>query len=127
MKTKTFDLEAAKRGELICQGDGTPLRFVAIVPELVHYPVWCVRPDGGLITFTMEGHFFASDARPKGREQSAEDALMVVKTKTVWVNLYWTKPCVQTSGSIFDTEQEAVDHRTDSCLRTVSVEVPTNA
>ena len=58
---------------------------------------------------------------------------MIVKTKTVWINLYRSgSDSVFVGGGNFDTEQDAATHTQetavdgwgDRLLRTVSVELP---
>ena len=119
MNTRPFDLEAAKRGEAICTAAGTALRFVECSPENPIYPVLCVHPDGRFDTYTTGGvrYNFAPD--------SGLNLCMVVKTKTVWVNLYLnSEGNVTTHGVAFGTEEAAASFNKECILRTVSVEIP---
>lgn len=53
---KPFDLEAAKRGEPICNFNGTPLKFVAHVPEaLSECQVVVLSSDGIIRSFKPDG------------------------------------------------------------------------
>ena len=118
MNTRPFDLEAATRGEAICTAAGTALRFVECSPESPNYPVLCAHPDGRFDTYTTGG------VRYNFAPESGLNLCMVVKTKTVWVNLYEMSGRVTTVGPDFLSEKEAIAYAGSAVLRTVSVEVP---
>ena len=110
MKTKPFNLEAAKRGEAICRADGAAMRFVAVLTENTSYPVLCVSPLGGVEAYTAAGCWSTQGVQP------LRDLRMVVKTKTVWV--------IVIPSIAYDTEQEAMDAMPSTVLYTASVELP---
>lgn len=119
MKTKPFDLEAAKRSDPICRVNGDPLRFIECSPESPAYPVLCMSPDGNLETYTTGGLRY--NRNPEG----IHNIFMLIKTKTVWVNLYLNgEGDVTTHGVTFGTEEAAANYVKESILRTVSVELP---
>lgn len=97
---KPFDLDAAKRGEPIVCRDGTPVKFIAYVPE-AH------DPEKIVVHSSMHG---VSTRHPEGcryRSTASEfDLFMAPIKRTVWVNLY------PGSGSTYyhDT-QEVADER----------------
>ena len=115
MNTKTFDLEAAKRGDPICRIDCTStMTFISHAPG--------AKSDRCVLTHDERGQILCFSE--SGWSITGEDLRMVVKTKTVWVNLYWLEHSIRTSGSVFETEEEAVALVRPECLRTVSVEIP---
>ena len=119
MNTRPFDLEAAKRGEAICSTTGHPYRFVAYVPECKDSPIWCVESNGDIVCFTDTGIW-------EYKTGSEHDLRMVVKTKTVWVNLYRDDPsrgACDLMGRSYDGEEEARDCAGRNCIATVSFEV----
>ena len=79
---KPFDLEAAKRGEPICNRRGDPLTFIAYVPD--------AKEGTNLITLANDGEIFLNykDGLYIGDGDSAFDIFMAPKKRTVWVNLY---------------------------------------
>ena len=105
MKTKPFDLEAAKRGDPICRKDGEALTFIAHVPAAKeHMRVLAHDPEGVVWVFDEMGcsHYGLS-------------AFMAVKTKAAWL--------IVIPNVFYDTEQAAMDAMPSTVLRTVSVEV----
>ena len=106
MNTRPFDLEAAKRGEAICSTTGHPYRFVAYVPECKDSPIWCVESNGDIVCFTDTGIW-------EYKTGSEHDLRMVVKTKTVWVNLYDETGAWTVIGRRFVSEESAKAHVID--------------
>lgn len=82
VKTAPFDLEAAKRGEAICQRDGGSAKFLQHVPEAnEEYRVVFLSDVKDVLVVDESGIW------SRGHE-GRRDLCMVVKTKTVWLNVY---------------------------------------
>lgn len=100
---KPFDLEAAKRGEPIQTRDGRPVKFIAHVPEatesqqvvvLIGNTVRARYPTGTFLDF----------------EGDDDDLFMAPLKRTVWVNVYYRRPCDwpgSLSTSAWDTKKDA--------------------
>lgn len=126
MNTKPFDLEAAKRGEAVVDGLGRPVKFLLYVPEALptEQVIFLSR---GSVAATRTSGVMSTNGTCK------YDLFMIVKTKTVWINLYRSgSDSVFVGGGNFDTEQDAATHTQETAvdgwggrlLRTVSVELP---
>ena len=115
MNTRPFDLEAAKRGEAICKADGDAMTFIAHAPK--------ARKLQRVLSHSTEGEVYGHFE--SGAHAFDQPLRMLVKTKTVWVNLYFNgKGDVTTHGVTFGTEEAAAAYGKESILRTVSVEMP---
>ena len=103
---KPFDLEAAKRGEPIQTRDGTPVKFIAHVPEAKREIRVVVLIDGEIVCMNEEG----SHTEVLATEL---DLFMAPRKRTVWVNLYSTE-----SGFsyYYDTKEKADE---GSCSRRI--------
>ena len=77
---RSFDLEAAKRGEPIQTREGTPVQFIAHVPEAATYKIVALINED-IETFKEDGTH--CDGRKTGF-----DLFMALKKRTVWINLY---------------------------------------
>ena len=82
---KPFDLEAAKRGEPICDRNGNPVRFIAHVPEATTPPakrVIVLALNGAISLHYENGTYTLTDC----------DYDLFMATKKVkrerWVNIY---------------------------------------
>jgi len=94
---KPFDLEAAKRGDPIVCRDGTPVKFIAHVPDAYNGPKVVAMRDKGVIYIWHESGEFVKD------EKTDSDLVMAPKKRTVWVNLYGSSSIAR----YFSTEYEA--------------------
>ena len=80
---KPFDLEAAKRGEPICNRDGESCVFIAHVPGAnLENRVVALTPSEEVLVFNEEGSYYCDG------DESRYDLFMAHRKRTVWVNLY---------------------------------------
>ena len=79
---KPFDLEAAKRGEPIQTRDGTPVKFIAHVPDAQEHQRMVVFFDGAVWVVGESGNFY------QNKFASNHDLFMSPRKRTLWVNLY---------------------------------------
>ena len=93
---KPFDLEAAKRGEPIQCRDGTPVKFIAHVPDAYNGPKVVAMRDKGVIYIWHESGEFVKD------EKTDSDLVMAPKKRTVWVNFYF-----QQSAMYYESQDAA--------------------
>ena len=92
---KPFDLEAAKRGEPICTRDGTPVEFVAHLPNALAWHRVVFLQSGRITTADEQGHYTGA--------ASVLDLFMSPRKRTVWVNLYPDR----STSTWYHTEREA--------------------
>lgn len=78
---KPFDLEAAKRGEPIQTREGTPVKFIAHVPEADQSRRVVVLIGGEIVCFDGNGSH-------AGVFETELDLFMAPRKRTVWINLY---------------------------------------
>ena len=78
---KPFDLEAAKRGEPIQTRDGTPVKFIAHVPEAIKLSRVLVLLDDYIWHGCENGKLYSY-------KDHETDLFMAPRKRTVWVNLY---------------------------------------
>lgn len=101
---KPFDLEAAKRGEPIQTRDGTPVKFIAHVPEADQGQQVVILIGGEIVCFDGNGSH-------SGMFETELDLFMAHRKRTVWVNLYKPLPCDYVSqgtpAAAYNTEKEA--------------------
>lgn len=76
---KPFDLEAAKRGDPIVCRDGTPVKFIAHVPE--------AHKDARVLYLFNEWVYVANESGTF-QNQAERSLFMAPKKRTVWVNLF---------------------------------------
>ena len=114
MNTRPFDLEAAKRGEAICKAGGDAMTFIAHAPK--------ARKPQRVLSHSTEGEVYGHFE--SGAHAFDQPLCMVVKTKTVWVNLYSRDGSVHTGNATFFNEPTAVNCALAGRLSTVSVEIP---
>jgi len=103
IEMKSFDLEAAKRGEPIVTRNGINATFIAHVPELgeLHRVLYTVPNNDYALSCTEDGRHYTNS-------QSGYDLFMAPKKRTLWVNLY----------QVFYTEDDADDaHATSNSHR----------
>ena len=85
---KPFDLEAAKRGEPICDRAGNPVRFIAHVPE-------ATNPGKRVIVLTLNGaislHYENGRYTPSDCDYGLFMATKKVKREG-WINVYSRRP-----------------------------------
>lgn len=80
---KPFDLEAAKRGEPICNRDSEGCVFITHVPDAnPEYRVVALTPFKEVYCFYETGSYYCDDS------VSRHDLFMAPRKRTVWVNLY---------------------------------------
>ena len=80
---KPFDLEAAKRGEPICNRDGESCVFIAHVPGAnLENRVVALTPSEEVLVFNEEGSYYCDG------DTSRHDLFMAPRKLTVWVNVY---------------------------------------
>ena len=95
LKMKPFDLEAAKRGELIVCRDGTPAKFIAHVPQ--------AHPTQRLVVLIGENILgYLESGSWTGVNEDDTDLFMAPKKRTVWVNFYENN-----FATFFNTHEEA--------------------
>lgn len=94
---KPFDLEAAKRGEPIVTLDGSPVKFIAHVPEANIYSRLVVMLNGGIESYCVDGSY-----RPSCK--STCDLFMAPRKRTVWINPYADGIC---DKYLYATEDDA--------------------
>ena len=81
---KPFNLEAAKRGDPCMFRDGTPVKFVAHVPEATEgQRVIILSSDGCIFVRSEFGRYLFNR-----NEEHPADIVMAPKKKTVWINIY---------------------------------------
>ena len=97
MNTRPFDLEAAKRGEAICKADGDAMTFIAHAPK--------ARKLQRVLSHSTEGEVYGHFE--SGAHAFDQPLCMVVKTKTVWVNLYDETGAWTVIGTRFVSEESA--------------------
>lgn len=100
---RKFDLEAAKRGEPIQTRDGRPVKFIAHVPEVMESHRVIVQYEE-LVALRFE------DGRSFSDRQCGLDLCMAPRKRTVWVNVYYQRPCdwpVSLPTSVWDTKKDA--------------------
>ena len=93
---KPFDLEAAKRGEPIVCRDGTPVKFIAHVPE-AYEQLRVVFLRGKQVQAVYESGKEFRDCEDRF------DLFMAPKKRIVWVNLYPDR----VAGNWYDSEADA--------------------
>ena len=80
---KPFDLEAAKRGEPICNRDSEGCVFITHVPDATpEYRVVALTPSKDVYCFDETGSYYC------GGDESRNDLFMAPRKLTVWVNVY---------------------------------------
>ncbi len=80
---KPFDLEAAKRGEQICNRDSEDCVFITHVPDAnPEYRVVALTPSKEVYCFDETGSYYCDVS------ESRHDLFMAPRKRTVWVNLY---------------------------------------
>ena len=94
---KPFDLEAAKRGEPICNRYSEDCVFITHVPDAnPEYRVLALTPSKEVYCFDETG-FYYSDG-----DESEHDLFMATRKRTVWVNVY--PPEARNFGGSYETE-----------------------
>lgn len=94
---KPFDLEAAKRGEPICNRDGENCVFITHVPDATHeYRVVALMPFKEVYCFDETGSYDCDG------DASRHDLFMATRKRTVWVNVY--PPEARNFGGSYETE-----------------------
>jgi len=111
IEMKSFDLEAAKRGEPIVTRNGINATFIAHVPELgeLHRVLYTVPNNDYALSCTEDGRHYTNS-------QSGYDLFMAPKKRTVWVNLYESDPTFGLAG-YYATEVAADNYSRRSSLR----------
>ena len=80
---KPFDLEAAKRGEPICNRYSEDCVFITHVPDAnPEYRVVALTPSKEVYCFDETGSYYCDVS------ESRHDLFMAPRKRTVWVNLY---------------------------------------
>lgn len=80
---KPFDVEAAKRGEPICDRDGMPARLIAYLSDAKKGSELVVLYSDGTVSAINQGGFSLSPDCPMSR-----DLFMGPVKKIRWVNFY---------------------------------------
>lgn len=94
---KPFDLEAAKRGEQICNRDGENCVFITHVPDAVpEHRVLALTPFKEVYAFNEKGLYYCEGNAPR------HDLFMAPRKRTVWVNVY--PPEARNFGGSYETE-----------------------
>ena len=94
---KPFDLEAAKRGEPICNRDGEDCVFITHVPDAnPEYRVVALTPSKDVYCFDETGSYYCDAS------ESRHDLFMAPRKRTVWVNVY--PPEARNFGGSYETE-----------------------
>jgi len=96
---KPFDLEAAKRGEPICNRDRDGCVFITHVPDANHeYRVVALMPFKEVYCFDETGSYYG------GGDESKHDLFMAPRKRTVWINPYADGTC---DKYLYATEDDA--------------------
>ena len=94
---KPFDLEAAKRGEPICNRYSRDCVFITHVPDAnPEYRVVALTPSKEVCCFDETGSYYG------GGDESEHDLFMATRKRTVWVNVY--PPGTNCFGGAYETE-----------------------
>lgn len=94
---KPFDLEAAKRGEPICNRDSEDCVFITHVPDAnPEYRVVALTPSKEVYCFYETGSYYCAAS------ESRNDLFMAPRKRTVWVNVY--PPDTSCFGGAYETE-----------------------
>lgn len=122
MKTKPFDLEAAKNGAPLVTRDGRKARFIAYVPEAEARYVVTVFVEGA----TSPGFRHEDGILREDRSPSEHDLFIQVQTKTMYVNLYHERAGIFTAYS-FQSEELALANAgrgASAIAQKIEVELP---
>lgn len=98
---KPFDLEAAKRGEPIMCRNGTPVKFIAFVPEADVCNKVVVLRAGVVVTYSANGEGAAYNTH----------LVMAPKKRTIWINAYWSGATVFSFGTQEEADKAATKDR----------------
>ena len=94
---KPFDLEAAKRGEPICNRYSEDCVFITHVPDAnPEYRVVALTPSKEVYCFDETGSYYCDVS------ESKHDLFMATRKRTVWVNVY--PPGTNCFGGAYETE-----------------------
>ena len=94
---KPFDLEAAKRGDPICNRDSEDCVFITHVPDATpEYRVVALTPFKEVYCFDETGSYYCDG------DESRHDLFMAPRKLTVWVNVYPHE--ARSFGGIYETE-----------------------
>ena len=99
---KPFDLEAAKRGEPIITRDGTPVEFIAHVPNALMLHRVVFLEIGRIATADEQGSHTGDTGSP-----TAVDLFMAPRKVTLWLNLYADNRAYRHTAFVHGTREEA--------------------
>lgn len=117
---KEFNLEEAKAGKAVCTRDGRKARILCFDLKYDDYPICAaIENKDGIedpLTFTLDGRAYRG-------EEDDEDLMMASEKHEGWVNVVRFANGVTYTGSVFETEEEALAARTisDSCISTCKI------
>ncbi|MBA1366945.1 hypothetical protein [Burkholderia gladioli] len=111
-KLKPFDLEAAKRGELMVTRSGKAAKFIAYVPEAEDAFHILVLIDKTALAFYGNGHFYSN-------EDHHNDLFMAPRKVKRWVNLY-----AHGGAWHYGTEEEAKTRIANNDSVAIAIAVP---
>lgn len=104
MKTKPFDLEAAKAGAPVCTRNGRPARIICTDFRDKDYPIVALIAHSygseSITLHTLDGHFYTD-----GREAYG-DLVMPVNMRMGWVNIY-KRGDDRYAGDVYSSKKEA--------------------
>lgn len=102
---KPFDLEQAKAGKSLVTRDGRDAKFIAYVAECDRaYCVLChVDGDTFVGSYTDDGKRFLDETI------SCADLFMKTVKKTVYVNIWFGRACLECSSQTHDSLQSATN------------------
>lgn len=110
---KPFDIEKAKAGAKLITRCGRPARIICWDREyktdhivaLVMYTEDGETPGEEIVTYTDQGTFYAGDA-PHNL-----DLFLAPTIVEKWMNVYRTKTGEYYNGMLYDSEEEALQHK----------------
>lgn len=102
MKTKPFDLEAAKAGAPLVTRDGRKARFIGHVPKArkLHRVVVILENEDAVTSYGEHGGYNEGGEHPS-------DLVIQVQTKTVYVNLYKASSDSPQDWTEYSTKEKA--------------------
>lgn len=119
---KKFDIELARQGKPVCNGDENPVRILCYDLKDVKCPIVGAVYDPYTNREILQKYTLNGCAYNKNNSNS--DLFMETEEKSGWVNMYKNNtPPYRSFGKVFDTEKEARENNigSDSYIDTVFV------
>lgn len=119
---REFNLQEAKEGKPVCTRDGRKARIICFDRKHSEYPIVALvtnkRNEEDFVAYTIKGKFVY------GRNQP-DDLVMAPIKKVGWLNIYEDScgtGCSRRCGCLWDTKEEALEHKEKYCTTTIKVE-----